>query len=159
MRIFISLIPFLPVNWNRFITNIIQSNRTVCSFRFKAQNSLLLFRNANDDKITPNQFTWMTFLVSSNCRLDLTTGSTCLDRSSRRVIWLSNARYLLSKSSQCCATVDNASRRFSKLFSKSVHCLLVSVFCCSIFDLLTGSAWRKISRAFSFSKSSSPWCD
>lgn len=133
MRIFISLIPFLPVKLIDLFCRLI--------FGFL------------------KWLTWMTFLVSSNCRLDLTTGSTWRDRSSRRVIWLSNARYLLSKSSQCCANVDNTSRRFSKLFSKSDQFLLISVFCCSIFDRLTGSAWRKISRAFSFSKSSSPWCD
>lgn len=120
---------------------------------------LSLFFKKKSNQLNDQKITWMTFLVSSNCRLDLTTGSTWRDLSSRRVIWLSNARYLLSKSSQCCANVDKASRRFSKLFSKSDQFLLISVFCCSIFDRLTGSAWRKISRAFSFSKSSSPWCD
>lgn len=146
MRIFISLIPFLPVLLNRLMN--------FDTFVVYCRNNWDLEHHSKK-----SIFTWMTFLVSSNCRLDLTTGSTWRDLSSRRVIWLSNARYLLSKSSQCCANVDKISRRFSKLFSKSDQFLLISVFCCSIFDRLTGSAWRRISRAFSFSKSSSPWCD
>lgn len=74
----------------------------------------------------------MAFLVSSNWRLDLTTGSTCFERSSSLINVVSNKCNFDSNSSQRSANVVNVSRRFSKLFNKSLHSRFNSVFLLSI---------------------------